>query len=382
MALTNAELYHYGIKGQKWGVRRFQDKFGKLTSAGKKRYNDSDSKQDKPKESRYDKLYSQYKQVGYSDKKAKELAEGRVKVERSLKVIGGLTLTAAAVYVGYRYYDSHADRYISPDTVIQTVHKGDIKDRIAPGNPFYATYTKRDNTIYTSKVFGHFGTDSNVSHMYTKNGVKVASEKTGQKIYKELYEKDSEFRNYIDTFRQNGGVMGRKGNRLKREYDSFNYSLVINKDSPVDKALRAKGINLDHEGVHKKFYNELKKRGYGAVLDINDSKIEGFTYNPVIVFDDQIKHVISTTKATSEQLGTKQALKASVWATARDKLNHPVKALANKPVAIAGAAYLTNVLGVVKGNKDLTAQARYVDKYLKEHPNTKKSRKQIAKMYV
>lgn len=31
------ELYHYGIKGQKWGVRRFQNKDGSLTNAGKRR---------------------------------------------------------------------------------------------------------------------------------------------------------------------------------------------------------------------------------------------------------------------------------------------------------------------------------------------------------
>lgn len=31
-------LAHHGIKGQKWGVRRFQNSDGSLTSAGKKRY--------------------------------------------------------------------------------------------------------------------------------------------------------------------------------------------------------------------------------------------------------------------------------------------------------------------------------------------------------
>lgn len=31
------ELYHHGIKGQKWGVRRYQNKDGSLTAAGKKR---------------------------------------------------------------------------------------------------------------------------------------------------------------------------------------------------------------------------------------------------------------------------------------------------------------------------------------------------------
>ena len=37
------ELYHHGIKGMKWGVRRFQRKDGSLTSAGKKRYLDDPS---------------------------------------------------------------------------------------------------------------------------------------------------------------------------------------------------------------------------------------------------------------------------------------------------------------------------------------------------
>ena len=32
------ELKHHGVRGQKWGVRRFQNKDGTLTEAGKKRY--------------------------------------------------------------------------------------------------------------------------------------------------------------------------------------------------------------------------------------------------------------------------------------------------------------------------------------------------------
>lgn len=33
----NTELYHHGVKGQKWGVRRYQNKDGSLTSNKKKR---------------------------------------------------------------------------------------------------------------------------------------------------------------------------------------------------------------------------------------------------------------------------------------------------------------------------------------------------------
>ena len=34
----SSELYHYGVKGQKWGIRRYQNPNGTLTEEGKIRY--------------------------------------------------------------------------------------------------------------------------------------------------------------------------------------------------------------------------------------------------------------------------------------------------------------------------------------------------------
>ena len=44
------ELYHHGIKGQKWGVRRFRNEDGSLTSAGKRRQAENYSAQQRKRD--------------------------------------------------------------------------------------------------------------------------------------------------------------------------------------------------------------------------------------------------------------------------------------------------------------------------------------------
>lgn len=70
-------LYHHGIKGQKWGIRRFQNDDGTLTEEGKKRYGVGES----------GKMSAEGKKQYKQDRK-EAMKEAKADVKQHLKEIG------------------------------------------------------------------------------------------------------------------------------------------------------------------------------------------------------------------------------------------------------------------------------------------------------
>lgn len=62
------ELYHYGVPKMRWGIRRYQNKDGSLTDAGKRRYGSKEN-------------FESIQRAAYSVKKAK--IESKAKIKRS-----------------------------------------------------------------------------------------------------------------------------------------------------------------------------------------------------------------------------------------------------------------------------------------------------------
>ena len=368
----------------KWGIRRFQNEDGSLISAGKKRYDDGSTGSDKRASSnsdsktprkgliqkRKDKLTERYISKGYKPEAAKTMAEQRMRTEAVLAVVGTVAVTAAAVTVSRRIGQDYLDKTFKSGKVIQNIGadpNANFKD-----TPFFAAVNKSDKKaygmMYPSEKRGmakNFAAKRGLKYEGIYNNkikltsdVKRASVANAQKIFYQKMDADPEFRlKVLDTLKKTGYNDTRavtnytkNGIRSRKLYDRFNQALA----TPQFQAA----------GIHKQYYDEMKKRGYNAILDINDTRYSGYkkiSKNPTIFFGNDKWEKISSKKLSDVEIDS-------------NVVKYTYGLLANrlaKKIAIGA--------GGIAGINAITDQV-VVEKYLKEHPKSKLSRQEILEL--
>lgn len=376
--ISEGELYHYGIKGQKWGVRRYQNDDGSLTPSGKKRYSDdsqinSIKRNETPKkgliQKRKDKLTEHYISKGYKPNAAKAMAEQRMKTEAVLAVVGTVAITAVAIKVARRVGQDYVDQTFKSGKIIQNI--GANPDANFKDTPFFAAVNRADKKAYgmnyadekRAMVKRRVAQGDREYQGIFNNQIKLtgdvrrASVVNAQKIFYEKMDSDPQFRKEVlDTLKKTNysdskavGEYLQKGKHARKLYDRFNQALATPQFQSAE--------------IHKKYYDELKKHGYNAILDINDTRYSGYkkvSKSPTIFFGDDKWEKISSRKLSDTEI-TKNAIKFSIGYIAKNQ---------GKSIA--------KLVGAVAGVKAINDQSS-VKQYIKAHPNTKLSRQEILK---
>lgn len=356
-------LTHHGIKGQRWGVRRFQNKDGSLTPAGQKRYDDSPNDGAIKKSKHRLKLEQKYRDRGMTEEDARRAAAKRIKIEKIVAITGAITVSAATAYVVSKHVRERCDGVIKSGTTIQriTQNPNESLDRA-----FYAAHDKTDKIKYRGKMAGvHFmGQNVHKVDLKANSDVKVAGRKKAEEVFADLYKNDNDFRERfqksnrrmlnldgLDIHKVADGTMSDK--QLKKAgYDAFNRGLV----------------NHDEDGtaIAKKFYDRLKSQGYDAIVDINDKKYSGYSAKkPVIIFNKGEKiSVANVEKMTHDVIMDNLKTMKSI-----ERRNTIVKEGAKQASMLTAGSF-----GIMLYN---TAA---VNRYRSAHPGTKLSDKEIIRM--
>ena len=412
-------LAHHGIKGQRWGVRRFQNEDGSVTAAGAKRYYNTDTegakKQLKKAEARLrrsnthvstaytrQKNYAavRYRKEQYNNEKIKEKLNSETKTsksrlaleakykekgmsdedaavaaykhERTKKIIVGAVATAAVVggsVVAYKYASTNLDGLIKPGTEIRNISKYSDK---GVSDAFYASRSKLDGIKYKSHFGRHDGITYEMTAKVGEKGIKSMGSKTGAKLLKDMVDSNQlssdDLKNYLREWNNNNSMNDKQRNTITKAIGSLRNG-EINKSVYEAFNLTFAG-NYNNETV-KSFYNIAKSSGYNAIKDINDRKMSEFNSKTADII---IGGKDAVTNVANRAINSAEINKANnvVIGLAFVKATSPYIPVA--VIAEAGGKKFTKKIDNVNNNRIIKA-------YKKKHPETELSDKEILNNY-
>lgn len=292
--LVNKELYHHGIKGQKWGVRRFQKKDGSLTPAGKKRYSDSDGVSDKPKKVSTHRvvLEKKYMDKGMTAEEAKLAANKRIKTEKYIAAAAAVTVAAcAAYYAKNKYSETYCDQVLKAGT---SFHNLDRTANNRPDQHLYVAYRQNDVNYFRGKfALIKMKNKDNPNHelfdhvVTAKEDIKIPSINTRKNVFRELYNNDEQFRK---TFNDHSHILDaatRKDIGLKPKDHK-----ISSADKVYKKMWRKFGDkdNPEFNVAKRKYFDALRQKGYDAIVDEWDTRKDVYRSDaPLILLNTSSK---------------------------------------------------------------------------------------------
>lgn len=290
------EIYHYGVKGQKWGVRRYQYADGSLTPQGKKRYY---AMQD-PNVIRKVSSLSEMK-VGELVNNAKTRMTGKQYVDTYLAK--GTTFSRIQTSKDFEKYAFYATYKKHDSNEYMGLFGKNLKDRAraeAKTAEKISKKTKNETDMATAKELKNRSDNLKVYQLKISSTkkLKVPSDENASHITASLL-KEKQFKDDVAASISDSKEKMRRPsqqllfNQAQNAMRKDPSKLTSSEKIAIYKALNLSLTNHNPQEVaaQNRFYSELKKKGYNALLDYNDKEYSSYhAKRPMIVFDtDSVK---------------------------------------------------------------------------------------------
>lgn len=333
------ELYHHGIKGQKWGVRRFQNKDGSLTPAGKKRYDE------------YGMRYG-------------------IKAE-------------------YDKSKMDEDVILKKGTHIQNISSDSARD-VSKDRPIYGAHTKHDKDAYGGRFAKAVDTRYGIAiknDLVLLKDVKVASQKQAVETFMEMYKKDP--KGVAESIGRAHAEMYILQNNMPSTYREMVASRITN--AYMEKGenwVKSKGyvvfnesmVSVKESEARNKYYDLLIKKGYGAIRDINDIN-DGYADDPVIFIN--AKSTMKNVNHRELTITEMEIAKARYEYDKARRFDDPLQRAVSTKSAKRNLKVAEKNSSVNKRDSYIKRRAKLdkmVKEYIRKHPNTNLTQSEIEEM--